>query len=982
VASVAHIIRRRRARKANRRVQQTRNRAWTIGILVIVLLAVGIPAGITLGGATFTYVDAVRDLPAPEESLSLSPAFGTTELYDRTGTTLLAAQDAADQQWIALDDLPGYVLQATLLSEDPDFLTVTSFNLVGTFSRLWENALFGPLPLDTTLTGRLVRNVIAPAPDAISGEYIGQEIALVAEIQRRYSPEQILEWHLNTNYYGNQLYGIQSAAQAYLGKDAVDLTVDEAAMLGAIPLAPQYNPFDNEVAARGRQLDLLRLMRANGAITPDQFDLAAATVTPILVAADQTEQIAPEFTAYARRQAQDLLDAQGRDGAGLVARGGLRIITTLDLDLYFQSECAIRSHLDRLNGREPSPDALNGQPCLAAQYMPPTIAPLATNAPDTGSLVLIDAATGEIRSMVGAATVVDEQPGPTLLPFVYFTGLLDARAGFNPAKMVLDIPGRFPGAVEGLIYAPANADGKFRGPINLRDAMSAWLLPPAVQVANSQGLDNVLRYAHRIGLNSLGEDGRYDLSLLERGGAVSTLDIAYAYSVFAAMGDMRGVPAEAVGRGYRQRNPVAVLRIEDTEGNIVWQYDTPQVTQNQVNVFPVEIGYLVNNILSDTARRRAMIGDTPILDLPRQTAIVNGLTSDRVDNWTAGYTPQIVTAVHLKRADETAMPLGSLGLDGAAVIWRAVMQYAHDRDGLLPAEWSRPESVIELPVCERSGLLPNGVCPTRNEIFIAVSGYQPTQQDIYWQAVEINSSTGQRAAANTPTELRVSSLYFIPPPEAEDWWRANNQPLPPEQYDTVSLPELFSSVQILQPQPFAYVGGVVDIRGTLDATNMAYYQLSYGLGQNPTEWIQIGQQQTAFNRGATLGTWDTTGLTGGLYNILLRVVRSDNTSESAAVQVTIDNNPPLVTLSAGEAERIYRWPADQSVELNADVDDDYAIDRVEFYHNGQLLGIDQEWPYGFTWDITRTGTEIFTAVAFDAVGNVAQSEVSVTIERG
>lgn len=981
MASVAHIIRRRRARKSIRRTKQSRSRAWTIAILVVILLIVGVPAGITLGGAAYTYVDAVRGLPAPEESLSLSPALGTTELYDRTGTTLLASQNEADQQWITLDALDSYVLQATLLSEDPDFLTATSFNLVNTFSRLWENALFGPLPLDTSLTGRLVRNVIAPAPSAISGEYIGREIALVAEIQRRYSPEEILEWHLNTNYYGNQLYGIQAAAQAYLGKDAVDLTVDEAALMAAIPLAPQYNPFDNETASRGRQLDLLRLMRSSSAITPDQFDLAAATITPILVAADQTEQIAPEFTAYARRQAQDLLDDQGRDGAQLVARGGLRIITTLDLDLYYQSECAISTHLDRLNGREPSPDALNGQPCMAAQYMQPVV-PLADNAPDTASLVLIDTATGEIRSMIGAATVVSEQPGPMLLPFVYFTGLLDARAGYNAGKMVLDIPSRFPGAVEGLIYAPANADGKFRGPINLRDAMAAWLLPPAVQVASSQGLDNVLRYAHRIGLNSLGEDGRYDLSLLERGGAVSTLDVAYAYSVFAALGDMRGVPAESVGRNYRQRNPVAVLRIEDTEGNIIWQYDSAAVTLNPFIVFPSEIGYLMNNILSDTARRRSMIGDTPTLDLARQVAVVNGLTSDRTDNWTAGYTPQLVTAVHLSRSDSTPIPLDSLGLDGAAVIWRAVMLYAHDRDGLTPAEWTRPETVVELPVCERSGLLPNGVCPTRNEIFIAVSGYQPTQQDTYWQSVEINSSTGQRASANTSSELRVSNLYFIPPPEAEDWWRANNQPLPPEQYDTVSLPELFSSVQILQPQPFAYVGGVVDIRGTLDATNLAYYQLSYGLGQNPTSWIQIGDQQTAFNRGATLGTWDTTGLAGGLYNILLRVVRNDNTSETAAVQVTIDNNPPLVTLTAGEAERIYRWPADQSVELMADVDDDYAIDRVEFYHNGQLLGIDQEWPYGFTWDITRTGTENFSAVAFDAVGNVAQSDLTVTIERG
>lgn len=981
MASVAQIIRRRRGRKARRREKQTTNRAWTIGILVIALLLVGIPAGVTLGGAAFTYADAIRDLPAPQESLANSPALGSTELYDRTGTNLLlAAQDDASRLWVNLADLPPYVSQATLLSEDPDFLTTTRFDLIGTVSRLWENALFGPLPLETSLTGRLVHNVIAPPPEALTGVYVAQEIALVAEIQRRYTPEQILEWHLNTDYYGNQAYGIEAAAQAYLGKHAVDLTIDEAALLAAIPTASQYNPFDNLTAARGRQLDLLRALRSSAAITPDQFDLAAATITQILVSSDQPEQIAPEFTAYARRQAQDLLDAQGRDGARLVARGGLKIITTLDLDLYYQAQCALATQIDRLNGRQPSPNALDGNACLTASYMPPPGAPLAENAPDTGSLVLIDVNTGEIRSMVGSATTVNEQPGITLLPFVYFTGLVDARTGVTPARMVMDIPNRFPGAVEGLIYAPTNPDGKYRGPLNLRDAMAAWLLPPAVEVANNQGMDNVLRFAHRIGLNSLGEDGRYDLSLLERGGAVSALDTAYAYSVFAAMGEMRGVPAQSIGRGYRQLNPVAVLRIEDADGNIIWEYDEEQVELSQV-VFLPEVGYLVNSILSDAERRRAMLGDTSILDLPRPVAVVNGLTGDRAESWTVGYTPQLVAAVHMNRADEAGMPLDALGLNGSAVAWRAVMQYVHDRDALPAIDWPRPDGVIQTAVCERSGLLPNGVCPTRNEIFIGLSGYQPSQQDTYWKSVEINNTTGQLASASTPDEVKRSAVYFIPPPEAEDWWRANNQPLPPTQYDSVSLPGLFSSVQILQPQPFAYVGGVVDVRGSLDSTNMAYYQLSYGQGQNPLSWTQIAQE-TTFNRGATLGTWDTTNLSGGLYNILLRVVRTDNTAETAAVQVTVDNQPPTVTLIAGEAGQVFRWPTDQSVVLNAEVDDDYAIDRVEFYQNGVLLGIDQEWPYGFTWDITRTGTETFTAVAFDAVGNQSNSEITVTIDRG
>jgi hypothetical protein len=325
------------------------------------------------------------------------------------------------------------------------------------------------------------------------------------------------------------------------------------------------------------------------------------------------------------------------------------------------------------------------------------------------------------------------------------------------------------------------------------------------------------------------------------------------------------------------------------------------------------------------------------------------------------------------------MPLDPLGLEGAAPVWRAIMQYVHDRDGLPPTDWERPEDIIEMAVCDKSGLLPTSVCPIRNEIFVA--GRAPTQTDTFWQTVEINSQTRQLATANTSRELRTSTLYFIPPPEAQDWWQANNLPLPPKEYDTISFPELLSSVQILQPAQFAYVGGKVDIRGTLDPANMQFFQLSYGQGPNPSEWFTIGGQQTEFRPGSTLGSWDTTNL-NGLYNILLTVQRSDNTAETKTVQVTVDNTPPTITLSAGEPGRVYSLPGDTVINLEAEVQDTYSIDRVEFFHNGQFLGSDTQWPYGFEWDITRTGTEVFSAVAIDAVGNQANSEIIVEIRRG
>jgi hypothetical protein len=339
----------------------------------------------------------------------------------------------------------------------------------------------------------------------------------------------------------------------------------------------------------------------------------------------------------------------------------------------------------------------------------------------------------------------------------------------------------------------------------------------------------------------------------------------------------------------------------------------------------------------------------------------------------------LVAGVHLDRGDDEAMSLDPLNSQGSAPVWRAVMDYLNQRDNLPPQSWERPADIVEAVVCERSGLLPNGVCPTRREIFIR--DIQPARVDTYWQSVDINSQTNQLATVNTPAGLRSQRVYFVPPVDALDWWETNGQPLPPTEYDTVSRPEILGAATLLQPAPFAYVGGRVDVRGSLDPINMQFYQLAYGQGLNPDQWIQIGGQQTNYESGATLGTWDTTGL-DGLYSLRLTVVLTDNSLETDVRQITVDNQAPVISLRAGEGEPIFRWPDDQVIDLNAEVNDNLAISRVEFYYNGEFIGTDEDWPYGFTWEISRVGQEDFSAVAFDAVGNQSSDSISVEVRRG
>ena len=974
--SAAHIIRRRRARKARQDARRRRGGIWTLVIAIILFALVIAPLAATLGLAAWLYAQAASHLPTPTETLYLDPLIGVTRLTDRSGSTLIYAIEdplGSQRRWLELADLPAYVIDAALLVEDHDYLETANFDAVHALSQLWRYILGIPFELDDSITDRLVRNAALPLARRSGLDESLLAIVLTAESERLLSAEDLLEWHLNTNDYGNDAYGLEAAAQVYLGKSAQVLSLDEAALLAAIAPNPHLNPLDNELAAREQQADLLLNMFSRGLIDQPQFEQASAVMTDIEDDFIQRPVIAPAFAMYARRQAEDILNNKGLDGARLVARGALEITTTLDLDLYFQSECVIRAHLDRLNGGSGDVLALDDSPCAAGLAQP--LAVDASFAPDLGALVMMDVGSGEILSLVGDAVTAAHQPAVTLRPFVYMEGFL--RRLFTPASMVYDIPRAFPGPADGLIYTPVNPDGRFRGPLNLRDAMAAGLLPPAVQAANRRGIAPIIRTAHQIGLNSLDEN-RYGLDILARGGEVSALDMTYAYSVFAGMGMMRGVAVEPIARGYRGRDPVAVLRIADADGQVLWAYDNVRQSSQTVILEP-SLAYLVNDILADhDARQRVLGSDDQTLRLSRPAAVVYGLSADKRGSWTIGYTPHIILGVHLGRGDDSGMSIDG-ERQGSAPIWRALMNDVHQRKGLPPENWRRPPDIEEYLVCDISGLVPADAdaCPTRREI---VPAGTPLQTDTYWQTYEINTQTGQLATANTPADLRTEKVYFAPPDDALEWWTENGYPLPPSQYGTVSRPAGVKAAQITRPADFAYVGGVVDVRGRINGRPAADVQLAYGQGVNPREWADIDLRPADDGSGAVSGRWDTAALSG-VYTLKLTAVFDDGSSDVDTRLVTLDNTAPSIEIRTSDAVESIEYPAQTVVSLVADASDNLTIARVEFYHNDELLGIDREWPYGFEYDIAGVGAEVFRARVFDQVGNSAASDITVQIVR-
>lgn len=979
--SISHIIRRRHNRKQRRADSATRSRLWGAGIAIALALLVLLPVGGVLGLSLVLYGQAAAQLVTPTETIYTDPVIGTTQLYDRSGQALLFSVSdplGNNRAIVSLKDLPPSIIQATLTMEDADFLRGSHFSLTESVNALWNYMLGVMPPRDASLTAKLVRGTLMPHTRGSNLDDTLLQLVLTDEVNRRYAPEAVLEWYLNTAYYGRDAYGVEAAAQIYLNKSARDLTWDEAALLAAIPSAPQFNPFTDETAARGRQADLLRVMLNTGVLSQKSYDTAINTVTLLRRDLAQPPRIAPDFSLYARAQTEDILNSLGLDGARLVSRGGLRVTTSLDLDLYYQGECVLRAHLAQLSGQSPDDiTTLAGDPCKALPYLLTTRASTLTSLPDTGELVLLDAETGEILALVGDVTSANKAPGAALDPFVYLRGFLSGS--YTPASMVLDIPQSFPGPAQGLIYSPQNIDGQYRGPLNLRDAFAAGLRVPAVSVADTQGLNQVLSVSHRIGLNSLDETST-DLSLLEQGGGVSVLDMTYAYSVFAAQGTMIGVDTVPIARNYRSRNPVAVLKIEDAEGQLLWEYDAQKQALSRTSIFEPNLAYLIGNIMNDAARRSAVWGvDDAPLRIGRYAPVMNAFTKDKVSNWTVGYTPQRVLGVQLGQSSGAAMTLDTLGLQGAAPVWNALLRYSLERDALPSTTPQRPEDVVEYIVCDKSGLTPpqGSECPTRSELFLRQ--VPPYQADVYWQSVEVNSQNGLLSTPFTPSNLVVKKVFFVPPDTALDWWRSNNLPLPPKDHDLQSRPQVLKAVNILLPASFATVHGVVDIRGSIDHPQIQSFQVSYGQGLNPSQWFAIGGRQKAYEPGTSLGQWDTTGLSG-VYTLQFSVMLPDNTLDNDFVQVTIDNDPPVVELQAGTPGQIFRT-TDGVIPIVATVTD-LSVARVEFYRNGQLLGSDEDWPFQFDFSIEREGTEVFRATAFDQAGNQTSSEVTVEIVRG
>ncbi|HUN22428.1 MAG TPA: transglycosylase domain-containing protein [Anaerolineales bacterium] len=1008
MALTSQIIRNRRK---NRR--QTQKNAWLGRVLraffaLIALIAIfGIL--LTSGGIGLVariYSSYVADLPSPNEiqtafSAENNAFFQTTQLYDRTGQHILYEvidPRAGDRQWLELQDIPKDFINATIAIEDRSFYENPGYDLQGITRALWQNLQGDAVQGGSTITQQLVKNVLI-APNQIAEQSYDRkirEVLLAVEVTNRYSKDEILTWYLNTNFYGNLAYGVDAAARVYFDKSANELTLSESALLAAIPQFPALNPIDTPLAAKERQVLVLQAMVNAGFISIEQG--AEALQDDVLARLKSPETrfdlLAPHFSQYVMQQLLRDLPPQ------LLYRGGLRVTTTLDLDLYYQSECVARTQLARLNGADPAIvlPASDGSACTAANYLPPPrssdigVSHQVSNA----AVVVIEPSSGQILSMLGSADYwnaeIDgsfnvaadglRQPGSSFKPFVYVTAF---SQGYTPSTMMLDVRKAFDSGGS-TPYVPENYDRRFHGPVSMREALARSYNIPAVEAANWVGMSNVLRTAHRMGINTLNEDAsHYGLALSLGGGEVTLLDMTYAYGVMANNGAMSGTarPASLVRTGYRSLDPVAILRITDSDGNLLQvcgdsKNQPCDFSQSQTQqILSPQLAYLLTDVLSDNQARTAAFGSPNPLELGRPAAAKTGTTNDFVDNWTLGYTPQRVAGVWVGNTDSTPMEKAT-GLTGAAPIWQAVMQYAVQ--SLPPAGWDAPTGMVSQAVCYPSGLLPTPICPrVVQELF--VQGTQPTRTDTIWQEFQINRETGKLATIYTAPEKVEEKVFMVLPAEANDWIQASGFAQPPTEYDTLVLPSDGSQsvVRITAPQVFDYVRGIVSIRGLVGGEGLASWRVQVGAGLNPTQWTLLGADHTeAVLQESELVQWDVSALSG-LYTIQLLAIRTDQRFEQITLPVTIDNITPTANLITPLAGQVVARK-DESLVVQPEVTDNLSIERVELYVNGVLTETSTVAPFPMRWKLPANGNQFDVFIlAVDAAGNRSRS-ATVTVQ--
>jgi penicillin-binding protein 1C len=734
------------------------------------LFLFGLGAGFLLTGLILVWISTFRipDLGNFEERKIRQ----STKIYDRTGEILLYdLHDEIKRSVIPYDEISRNIKNATIAIEDAEFYQHNGVRPLATFRAVIIQPLRGKgVQGGSTITQQVVKNSILTSEVKISRKL--KEWVLAFRLEKQMTKDEILGLYLNEVPYGGSIYGIEEASQSFFDKNSADLTLAESAYLAALPQAPTYySPYGNNKDRLDdrKNLVLSRMLEENFI---SEEDYSKAKVEEVSFQPKAIFGIkAPHFVFYVIEQLEK------KYGKKALEEEGFNVITSLDYKLQEKAEEIVKRY------------ALENQEKFNAE---------------NAGLIAIDPKTGEILVMVGSRnyfdddidgnfniTIAHRQPGSAFKPFVYATAF---KNGYTPDTVVFDLETQFstlcnadgvpfPGSQKSDCYTPGNYDNIFRGPVSLRNALAQSINIPAIKTLYLAGLQDSLRTAKSMGIDSLTDINQYGLTLVLGGGEVSLLDITSAYSVFANEG---------------RRNPhTAIIKVE-SGGNILQEFK-----QSEVTVISDDVALTISDVLSDNEARAPAFGQSSFLHFPgRDVAVKTGTTNDYRDAWIVGYTPQISVGAWAGNNNNSPMEKKVAGFI-IAPLWNEFMNEALKNIPNEPFRGAKLESSNDSPPIIR------GIWQGGESFFIdKISGKIATEHTpkelveervvfnvhniLYW----VDKKNPTKKSSKNPEDDSQFSLWE---PAVRKWVVKNNileETIIPQETDNIHLPELFPVIKI------------------------------------------------------------------------------------------------------------------------------------------------------------------------------------------
>lgn len=660
------------------------------------------------------YYFILYKLPSPS-SLANGPSKLTTQILDRNGKLLFKIYTDENRTLVKINELPKYVKTAFISIEDKDFYSHQGFSISGIFRALIRNINVQCLPLrspnrslseggcslegGSTITQQLVKNALLSPERTIARKI--KEIILAIGTEITYDKNTILEMYLNQVGFGGPAYGIQEASQQYFSTDAAKLSLSQAAFLAGLPKAPsKFSPFINPQLAINRQHAVLEAMLKTNSISKEEY---LTTLDEKITLSSPTIDIrAPHFVMYVRELLGDNFSEN------LVNLGGLKVTTTLDLNIQQLAEKTLTSQLDKIKSLNVS----------------------------NGAVIVTKPSTGEILAMVGSKNYFDithsgqvnlttslRQPGSSIKPINYALALekgLSANSIIKDEPVTFNIPGFS-------LWSPKNYDGHFHGNVTLRTALANSYNIPAILLLAKNGVSEMVDLGVKMGITTWDQPkSRFGLSLTLGSIETKLTDLATVYGTFANGG--LTIPL----------NPI--LKIEDNSGRILSFSPCPKDPDSchpRQSIKP-ETAFIISDILSDNVARSPAFGYNSVLNIsPLKAAVKTGTSNNLRDNWTVGFTPDYVIGTWVGNNDNTPMRNVASGITGASPIWAIITKKLLGNSPNTP--FNQPTSIIRVPICKLTGTLPCENCPTIYEFFIR--GQEPTKSCVIPSPSPSNTQT-------------------------------------------------------------------------------------------------------------------------------------------------------------------------------------------------------------------------------------------------